>query len=80
MGGATLQQGLLLNYPLLPSTCLTPNAEGLDMGGATLQQGLLLIYPLYLLSSTGDHVSGNHFNPFDRKLFESSQTLPAAFR
>jgi len=41
--------------------------------------GLLLIYPLYLLSSTGDHVSGNHFNPFDRKLFDSSQTLPAAF-
>lgn len=40
--------------------------------------GLLLIYPIYLLSSRGDHVSGNHFNPFDRKLFEPSQTLPAA--
>jgi len=41
-------------------------------------QGLLLVYPAYLLSHSGDFVSGNHFNPFDRKLFTKDETVAAA--
>jgi len=41
-------------------------------------QGLLLVYPAYLLSHSGDFVSGNHFNPFDRKLFAKNETVAAA--
>lgn len=41
-------------------------------------QGLLLVYPAYLLSHSGDFVSGNHFNPFDRKLFAKDETVAAA--
>lgn len=40
--------------------------------------GLLFVYPAYLLTTEGDFVSGNHFNPWDRKLFEPEETLPAA--
>ena len=41
-------------------------------------QGLLLVYPAYLLSHSGDFVSGNHFNPFDRKLFAAHEFSAAA--
>mmetsp|Transcript_6514 Transcript_6514/g.8838 ORF Transcript_6514/g.8838 Transcript_6514/m.8838 type:complete len:367 (-) Transcript_6514:76-1176(-) len=42
-------------------------------------KALLFIYPIYLVSHEGEHVSGNHFNPFDRKLFDPSETAAAAF-
>jgi len=41
--------------------------------------GMLLVFPIYLLSHTGDFCSGNHFNPWDRKLFDKSETIPALF-